>query len=67
MLIGIAVDIVINQEQSFIAAFGFTEILTQLWILAIITFILWGFESLFEYLHKIAWRNLAQTTCNAIW
>jgi ATP-binding cassette subfamily B protein len=30
-------------------------------LLSIITFIVWGFESIFEYFYGILWRNLAQT------
>jgi ATP-binding cassette subfamily B protein len=60
VLIGMAVDIVVNQQTSILAQFGFPEVATQLWILAILTFIVWGFESLWEYLLKLSWRNLAQ-------
>ena len=61
VLIGTAVDIVVNQEDSWLAGIGFTAVPTQLWLLAGITLVIWAFESLFEYLFKIYWRNLAQT------
>lgn len=60
VLIGMAVDIVVNQQASIIAGFGFPDVSTQLWILATATLIIWAFESLWEYLLKICWRNLAQ-------
>lgn len=60
VLIGMAVDIVVNQQASVIAGFGFPDVSTQLWILATATLIIWAFESLWEYLLKICWRNLAQ-------
>jgi ATP-binding cassette subfamily B protein len=60
-LIGAAVDVVVNQKDSVIARFGVTDVLTQLWVLAIASFIVWGLESLFEYFFQVLWRNLAQT------
>jgi ATP-binding cassette subfamily B protein len=60
-LIGAAVDVVIAQENSLIARFGITDVMTQLWLLAIVTVIIWGLESLFEYAYAVQWRNLAQT------
>lgn len=61
VLIGMAVDIVVNQQSSVFARLGFPEVSTQLWILATITLIVWGFESIWEYLLKLCWRNLAQS------
>ncbi len=60
VLIGAAVDIVVRQEDSVLASFGVEEPRTQVVVLAVITFAIWLFESLFEYLHRIEWRNLAQ-------
>ncbi len=59
-LIGTAVDVVVQQENSFIARLGFPDVNTQLWILAVATVIIWAFESLFQYLYEVYWRNLAQ-------
>ncbi len=59
-LIGTAVDVVVQREDSFIASLGFTEVNTQLWILAVATVIIWALESLFQYLYEVYWRNLAQ-------
>ena len=49
-----------RQEDSVLAGFGIEEPRTQVVVLAVITFAIWAFESLFEYLHQIEWRNLAQ-------
>jgi ATP-binding cassette subfamily B protein len=59
-LIGVAVDVVVAQEDSFIARLGVREVGAQLWLLAIATVIIWGFESLFQYAYSLKWRNLAQ-------
>lgn len=61
MLIGAAVDIVVRQEGSVLASFGVHTPRSQIVALALITFGIWLLESLFEYLHGVAWRNLAQT------
>lgn len=60
ILIGIAIDVVVNQEQSFVAGLGFVEARDQILVLGVLTFLIWGGESLFEYLYQILWRNLAQ-------
>jgi len=61
VLIGVAVDVVVNREASFIASLGYPDLMTQLGILAVLTFVIWLLESVFEYLYMIKWRNLAQT------
>ncbi len=61
LLIGLAVDVVVLQENSFLAGLGFQDPWNQLVLLSVVTFIVWGFESLFEYFFGILWRNLAQT------
>ena len=61
LLIGLAVDVVVQREGSFLASFGIGSLRGQLWVLAGLTAAVWIFESLFEYLYQIAWRNLAQT------
>lgn len=60
ILIGVAIDVVVNQEQSFVARLGFETAQQQITILAVLTFFIWAGESLFEYLYQILWRNLAQ-------
>ncbi|MBV1862562.1 MAG: ABC transporter ATP-binding protein/permease [Nannocystaceae bacterium] len=61
MLIGAAVDVVVQQENSFLAGFGVKSVDTQILLLALVTFLIWGLESIFEYAYALAWRNLAQT------
>jgi len=61
LLIGAAVDIVVQQEDSWFAALGVSDVHAQLWLLGGLTILIWVLESVFEYLLKIQWRNLAQT------
>ena len=61
LLIGLAVDVVVLREKSFLAGFGVTDPWHQLILLSVFTFLIWGLESLFEYFYGILWRNLAQT------
>ncbi|MBW4649573.1 MAG: ABC transporter ATP-binding protein/permease [Kastovskya adunca ATA6-11-RM4] len=60
-LIGAAVDVVVNQQDSLIAQFGVTDVTQQLLILSFLTLITWGLESIFQYAYARLWRNLAQT------
>jgi ATP-binding cassette subfamily B protein len=61
VLIGVAVDVVVNQQNSSLARLGVPDVRDQLLILALLTALVWGFESLFEYFYRVLWRNLAQT------
>lgn len=60
ILIGVAVDVVVNQKASFLAGLGIVEPKDQLILLAILTVLIWLGESLFQYLYDVRWRNLAQ-------
>lgn len=60
ILIGIAIDVVISQEDSFVAGLGITDPKQQLLLLAVMTFFIWAGESLFQYLYLRGWRGLAQ-------
>lgn len=61
-LIGMAVDVVVRREGSLIGEwFGVHDLMAQLWLLAGLNVVIWGAESVFEYLYQVAWRNLAQT------
>lgn len=60
VLIGMAVDVVVSQEDSILARFGLVDVTDQLVGLGVLTAVLWGFESLFDYLKSVGWRNLAQ-------
>ena len=66
ILIGIAVDLVVQGENSFIAKLGFPDPQSQITFLAICTFLIWAFESLFQYLYSISWRNIAQSIEHSI-
>ena len=60
VLIGVAVDLVVEKENSFVASLGFGSIESQVIFLGLITFIIWALESLFQYIYSIQWRGLAQ-------
>ncbi len=60
-LIGIAVDVVVEKENSLVAQLGITSISGQLALMSLLTLIVWGGESLFQYAYDSMWRKLAQT------
>ncbi len=60
-LIGLAIDVVANGSDSFLGRRGLSDPKTQILAIAAITFVIWGLESIFEYLYSVAWRNLAQS------
>lgn len=65
VLIGVAVDIVVNGDKSFLAkkvlgGFGITDTWQQLMFLGVLNALIWGGESWFEYLLSLKWRKLAQ-------
>jgi len=60
VLIGIAIDIVVEGSESFLSSFGFEDRRQQLIVLAILTFVIWGLESLFDYLSAVTWRGISQ-------
>ncbi|MBW4543278.1 MAG: ABC transporter ATP-binding protein/permease [Symplocastrum torsivum CPER-KK1] len=59
-LIGAAVDVVIKKEDSLIAQWGVKDVFGQLLILTVLSIIIWGLESVFEYAYATLWRNLSQ-------
>lgn len=59
-LIGVAVDIVVKREQSLLAQLGVESLRGQFVILSVLTAVIWGLESLFQYAYDRLWRNLAQ-------
>mgnify|MGYP001426484604 FL=1 len=61
ILIGMAIDVVVQREESFLANYGYPDPNDQFLILVAITVVIWVLESLFEYWWGILWRNLAQT------
>ncbi|MGE0712572.1 MAG: ABC transporter ATP-binding protein [Planctomycetota bacterium] len=60
-LIGCAVDVVVKREESLLGRALGLSISGQLWVVAALTVLIWGLESLFEYLYAWLWRNLAQS------
>jgi ATP-binding cassette subfamily B protein len=60
ILIGVAIDIVVEGSDSFIGNLGYADRRQQLIILAILTFIIWGLESAFDYIAAVTWRNISQ-------
>ncbi|MGH8222216.1 MAG: ABC transporter ATP-binding protein, partial [Woeseiaceae bacterium] len=66
ILIGVAIDVVVRQEDSFVAALGISDPRYQLGLLGILTLLVWMLESLFEYLYLVLWRNLAQDLQHAM-
>ncbi len=60
-LIGMAVDVVVQKDQSAIARWGIPDVGGQLALICGLSIIIWGLESLFEYFYARLWRNLAQT------
>ena len=61
ILIGAAVSIVADPEDSMVSGFGVTDPWSQFLVLAGATVVIWVLESIFEFCQKIVWRNLAQT------
>lgn len=60
ILIGIAIDVVVRGQDSFVASIGITDPRQQIFLLGGLTLAVWIGESAFEYLYLILWRNLAQ-------
>ena len=60
VLIGVAVDLVVEKENSFVASLGFGSIESQVLFLGLVTFVIWALESFFQYIYSIQWRGLAQ-------
>lgn len=61
ILIGVAIDVVVHQKQSWLGQLGIQNIEIQLILLGLLAFFIWGLESVSEYLYSIKWKNLAQS------
>jgi len=59
-LIGIAVDVVVKQQDSILAQWGIKDVFWQLAIITFVSAVVWALESIFEYAYDYLWRNLAQ-------
>ncbi|MCY7367780.1 MAG: ABC transporter ATP-binding protein/permease [Chamaesiphon sp.] len=60
ILIGMAVDVVVKKQDSFIATLGIRNVEQQLIILTGITVVVWIAESITQYIYTNLWRNLSQ-------
>lgn len=61
LLIGLSVDIVVKKDTGLLARWtGVETVMGQLTIVAVLTLIIWGLESIFEYMLGVKWRTLAQ-------
>ena len=60
VIIGLAVDIVVKEQNSWISSFGIKDVPLQLLFLAFVSGIVWSGESFFQYLYSVLWRNIAQ-------
>ncbi len=65
VLIGAAVEVVVKGDQSFLArnilgGLGITQTWHQLLCLGALNVLIWGGESLYQYLYEVKWRRLAQ-------
>ena len=61
ILLGIAVDVVTSSDNNFLNLFDIHDSKDQVITLAILTFGIWAFESIFQYLYMVGWRNIAQS------
>jgi len=66
VLIALAVDVVVQQDTSWLAQLGATTVLSQLIVLAVLSFLVWTAESFFEYVYGLLWRNLAQSAQHSL-
>jgi len=62
ILIGVAIDVVVNDNDSFVAdVTGVESTWGQLVVLAVVNVVVWLGESASEWGYMLLWRNLAQT------
>ncbi len=60
ILLGIAINTVVEREGSWLAGLGFVGLKIQMPLLGLVTFMAYGLGSLSEYLYSIKWWRLAQ-------
>ncbi|MDX8153039.1 ABC transporter ATP-binding protein [Patulibacter brassicae] len=61
LLIGVAIDVVVRTDDSFVAQiFGVEDREQQLYVLAAITVVAWVLESVSQYVSDRMWRGLSQ-------
>jgi len=64
LLIGMAVDTVVQGPDAWLAGFGDRR--EQLVVLSLATVVIWVLESAFEYAHQRLWRGVAQDVEHAL-
>lgn len=60
ILLGVAINTVVEREKSWIAGWGLVGIKAQMFALGLMTVVAYGLGSLFEYLYSMKWWRLAQ-------
>jgi ATP-binding cassette subfamily B protein len=60
VLMGMAIDVLVNQQNSTIARWGIQDVLHQFIALSFLTIVIWSFESASQFGYDTLWRNLAQ-------
>lgn len=60
VILGFAIDSVVNRQHSYLSTLGIQNSYKQLLTLGAISILIYGLESLFEYLYSITWKDLAQ-------
>lgn len=66
LLIAMALEILTRRRSSVLSWFGITSVRTQIWALGAVAAAVFLLESVFEFAHKLLWRNLAQTVQHEI-
>ncbi len=60
VFLGIAINTVVEREDSWLSGLGFSDLRVQLLLLGLMSLMGYGLESLFEYLSSVKWWRLAQ-------
>lgn len=60
ILLGLAINTVVEKENAWLARLGFTSLKMQLLLLSLMTLMVYGLGSLFEYLYSVKWWRLTQ-------
>jgi ATP-binding cassette, subfamily B, bacterial len=60
ILLGLAINTVVNREESWLAGLGFASLQIQMLLLGFMTLITYGLGALLEYLYSMKWWLLAQ-------
>ncbi len=66
ILIGIAIDVVVRGEASFVASLGVVDPWHQVLLIGALTLLIWALESVFEFAYLVLWRGLAQDMQHAL-